>query len=152
MDFPGGVFNYLALRGKGSRCSQYVEAMSEKGDLLFKAETEAIIGSAMEVMNVLDHGLMEKPYENALAVEFGLRAIPYAQQPQFDVMYKGHQVGLYVPDIIVSGKVVVDTKTIDRIGDHELGQMLNYLRLTRLQVGLILNFKYAKLQWKRVIL
>jgi GxxExxY protein len=95
---------------------------------------------------------LEKPYENALAVEFRLRGIPFEQQPQFDVVYKGETVGLYVPDLIVRNRVVVDTKTIERIGDHEKGQMLNYLRLTGLRVGLILKFKRAKLTWERVVL
>ena len=106
----------------------------------------------MEVINTLGHGLLEKPYENALAVELRLRGIPFEQQPQFDVVYKGVNVGLYVPDLIVRNKVVVDTKTIDRIGDHEKGQMLNYLNLTGLRVGLILNFKRARLSWERVVL
>jgi GxxExxY protein len=57
-----------------------------------------------------------------------------------------------VPDLIAFGSVIVDTKTIDRIADHERGQMLNYLRITRCQVGLILNFKHAKLEWQRVVL
>ena len=116
------------------------------------SETEEIIGCAMEVLNVLGHGLLEKPYENALAVEFRLRGIKFDQQPTFDVIYKNEQVGLYVPDLIVRDAVVIDAKTIDRITDHELGQMLNYLRITGHRVGLILNFKRAKLEWKRVIL
>ena len=124
----------------------------EEGDYLLASETEEIIGCAMEVLNVLGHGLLEKPYENALAVEFRLRGIPFEQQPAFDVLYKNEQVGLYVPDLIVREAVVVDAKTIDRITDHELGQMLNYLRITGHRVGLILNFKRAKLEWKRVIL
>ncbi|MBK6628606.1 MAG: GxxExxY protein [Flavobacteriales bacterium] len=123
-----------------------------EGAYLFASETEEIIGCAMEVLNVLGHGLLEKPYENALAVEFRLRGISFEQQPAFDVIYKNEQVGLYVPDLIVRGGVVVDAKTIDRITDHELGQMLNYLRITGHRVGLILNFKRAKLEWKRVIL
>ena len=127
-------------------------AEMREGKLLFAPETESIIGAAMEVLNVLGHGLLEKPYENALAVEFGLRGIPFEQQPQFDVMYKEVIVGFYVPDLIVQGKIVVDTKTVDRIGEHEIGQMLNYLGLTGLRVGLILNFKRAKLEWKRVVL
>jgi len=124
----------------------------ETTKLIFAAETEEVIGAAMEVLNVLGHGLLEKPYENALAVEFRLRGIPFEQQPQFDVVYKGETVGLYVPDLILRNRVVVDTKTIERIGDHEKGQMLNYLRLTGLRVGLILNFKRAKLTWERVVL
>jgi GxxExxY protein len=119
---------------------------------LSKEETHQIIGCAMEVLNTLGHGLLEKPYENALCVEFGLRKIAYAQQPRFDVVYKEVKIGEYIPDLIVFNKIVVDTKTIERITDHEKGQILNYLKITGLRVGLILNFKYAKLQWERLAL
>jgi len=115
-------------------------------------QTRAIIGCAMEVLNILGHGLLEKAYENALCVELGLQNIPYRQQPRYDVLYKNKQVGEYIPDLIVEDGVVVETKTVDRITDHEMGQILNYLKITGLPVGLILNFKYAKLQWKRVVL
>jgi GxxExxY protein len=61
-------------------------------------------------------------------------------------------VSEYVPDLIAFGSVIVDTKVIDRITDHERGLMMNYLRITRLHVGVILNFKRAKLEWERVVL
>lgn len=114
--------------------------------------TQAIVGSAMEVLNTLGHGLVEKPYENAMAVEFRIRRIPYTQQPRYDVTYKGESVGEYIPDLIVAGEVVVDAKTIERITDHEVGQMINYLKISGLRVGLIINFKRAILEWKRVCL
>jgi GxxExxY protein len=97
-------------------------------------------------------GSLRKPYENALVVEFGLRKIPFRQQPSFDVLYKGHKIGLFVPDLIAFGSVVVDTKVIDQITDHERGLMLNYLQITNSRVGLILNFKRAKLEWERIVL
>ena len=121
-------------------------------ELLLKDEVFAIVGAAMEVLNELGHGFHEKPYENALVVEFGLRGIPFQQQPQFDINYKGHKAGLFVPDLIAFNAVVVDAKVIERITDLERGQMLNYLRITRLKVGLIVNFKRSKLEWERVIL
>ncbi|MBI2425708.1 MAG: GxxExxY protein [Candidatus Hydrogenedentes bacterium] len=111
-----------------------------------------IIGCAMEVLNVLGHGLLEKNYENALVVEFRLRGVPCEQQARYDVHYKGTLVGEYIPDLIVNGEVVVDTKTIDGISVHDVGKMINYLRIARLPVGLILNFRRAKLEWKRVVL
>ncbi len=114
--------------------------------------TFAIIGCAMEVLNELGSGLNEKPYENALVVEFGLRGLPCAQQRRFSVTYKGVNVGDYIPDLIVDDAVVVDTKVIDRITDIERGQMLNYLRITGLKIGLIINCRRPKLEWERVIL
>ena len=120
--------------------------------LLLKSEVFQIVGCAIEVLNTLGHGLIEKPYENALVVEFSLRNIPFRQQPSFDVLYKGQKVGLFIPDLIAFDAVVVDTKVIDRITDHERGLMLNYLRITRLRVGVILNFKHRKLEWERIAL
>jgi GxxExxY protein len=120
--------------------------------LLLKAEVFQIIGCAIEVLNTLGHGIVEKPYENALVVEFGLRQIPFKQQPAFDVVYKGQRVGVFVPDLVVFDSIVVDTKVIDRISDHERGLMLNYLRITHLRDGVILNFKHRKLEWERIVL
>ena len=73
--------------------------------------------------------------------------IPFRQQPSFGVLYKGHKVGLFIPDLIAFDAIIVDGKMIDRITDHERGLMLNYLRITRLRVGVILNFKHRKLEW-----
>jgi len=125
---------------------------ANRRELLLKEEAHRIVGCAMEVLNVLGHGLLEKPYENALVVEFGLQEIPFRQQPRFDVEYKSVKVGEYIPDLICFDKVVVDTKTVERITNHEIGQMMNYLKITNLRLGLLLNFKYAKLEWKRVVL
>ena len=121
-------------------------------ELLLKEEVHSIVGCAFEVLNTLGHGLLEKPYENALVVEFSLRNIPYVQQPQFDVMYKGIKVGNYIPDLIAYGQIVVDTKTIERITDTERGQILNYLKISGLKVGIILNFKHPRLEWGRLVL
>ncbi|PYJ68266.1 MAG: GxxExxY protein [Verrucomicrobia bacterium] len=120
--------------------------------LLFKDEVFQIVGCAIDVLNTLGHGLVEKPFENTLVVEFGLRKIPFRQQPSFNVLYKGHVVGLFVPDLIAFDSVVVDTKVIDRITDHERGLMLNYLQITGARIGVILNFKHAKLEWERIVL
>jgi GxxExxY protein len=119
--------------------------------LLLKEEVFQIVGCAIEVLNTLGHGIVEKPYENALVVEFGLRKIPFRQQPAFDVLYKAEHVGLFIPDLIAFDTIVIDTKVIDKITDHERGLMLNYLRITQLRVDLILNFKHRKLEWERIV-
>jgi GxxExxY protein len=125
---------------------------TNSGKLLAKEQVFQIVGCAIEILNALGHGLVEKPYENALVVEFGRRNVPFRRQPLFDVLYKGHKVGLFIPDLIAFDAIVVDTKVIDRITDHERGLMLNYLRITNLRVGVILNFKHAKLEWERIVL
>jgi GxxExxY protein len=120
--------------------------------MFLEDKTYAVIGAAIEVLNELGHGIHEKPYENALVVELGLREIACEQQTRFNVIYKTVKVGEYVPDLIAAGKIIVDTKVVDRITNHERGQMINYLRITRLPVGLIFNFRYSKLQWERIVL
>ena len=124
----------------------------EEGKLLHRELVYSIVGCALEVLNGLGHGLHEKPYENALVVEFGLKNIPCDQQRRFSVPYKGIQVGEFIPDLIAGSAVVVDAKVIDRITDMERGQMLNYLRIAKLRVGLIINFHKPKLEWERIVL
>ena len=123
-----------------------------KGKLILKAEVYQIAGCAMVVLNELVHGLHEKPYENALAVEFGFRRIPYTQQPRYGVTSKAVKVEKYVPDHIAFHQVVIDAKVIEAITDHEIGRMLNYLRISGLRVGVILNFRRATLEWQRIVL
>src|SRR5262252_4477645 len=125
---------------------------ANRHELLFPKDVYAVVGCALEVLNVRGHGLHEKIYENCLCVEFRLCDILYTQQERHQVLYKGELVGEYVPDLVVQQKLIVDTKTIDRITDHERGQMLNYLRITTLPVGIILNFKHARLEWERLVL
>ena len=119
---------------------------------LYKEETHKIIGCAMEVINTLGHGLLEKPYENALGVEFNLQDIPFQKQVRFPVVYKSIRVGEYIPDIIVFNKIIVEIKTIGQIGNTEKGQMINYLKISRLNVGLIVNFRHPRLEWERIAL
>jgi GxxExxY protein len=111
-----------------------------------------IIGCAMEVLNSIGHGLREKTYERALMVEFRHQGLEYETQRVFPVYYRNEQVDEYIPDLIVDGDVVVDTKTVDAVNNDHIGQMLNYLRITGLNVGLLINFKHARLPWRKVVL
>ena len=121
-------------------------------DLLHKDLVYQIVGCAFAVVREIGHGLHEKPYENALVVSFEDEGLAVAQQSVFPILFRDRKVGEFIPDLIVDDCVIVDTKVIDCITDHERGQMLNYLRITGLRVGLIINFKFAKLQWERVVL
>jgi GxxExxY protein len=120
--------------------------------LLLRDETHRIIGFAFEVLNELGHGLNEKLYENALTVLFKQNDIAFDQQRRFPVEFRGVLVGEFVPDLIAFGSVLIDVKVVDQITDHERGQMLNYLRITKCRIALVLNFKHATLGWERIIL
>ena len=121
-------------------------------ELILKDEVYAFISCAFEIINGIGHGLHEKPYENSLAVEFRHRGIPFVQQPKFPVLWRDVMVGEFIPDLIAYRQIIVDTKTIEHITPIERGQMLNYLRITGLPLGLIINFKKPKLEWERIIL
>ena len=124
----------------------------ENTKLLLKEETHQILGCAFDVLNEVGHGFHEKVYENALVVEFKLRGILHEQQRHFPIIYKGVLVAEFVPDLIAFGSVIVDTKVIEKITDHERGRMNNYLKITKLRVGLTLNFKNPRLEWDRLVL
>lgn len=126
--------------------------MNTSNEFELKEESHQIIGCAMEVLNTLGHGLLEKAYENALVVEFKLQNIAFLQQPRIDVRYKSVIIGEYIPDLICFNQIIVDTKTIEKITNHEIGQMINYLKITGLKIGLLINFKHSRLEWKRVVL
>ena len=125
---------------------------AQNTSFLLKEETSRIIGCAFDVLNEVGQGFHEKIYENSLVVAFSLSNIACAQQKRFPVLFRGHVVGEFVPDLLPFGLVIVDTKVIDRITDVERGKMINYLRITKLRVGLILNFKHPRLEWERIVL
>src|SRR5215470_8891472 len=87
----------------------------ENTRLLFKAETEKILGCAFEVLNEVGHGLHEKIYENALTVAFRLAGIPFDQQHRYPVLFRGVQVGEFIPDLLVFNSIIAEPKVIDRI-------------------------------------
>ena len=120
--------------------------------MILKDEAFQVIGCAMKVHNELGYGLHEKPYENALTVEFNHCGISFEQQKRFVITYRNTQVGEFIPDLIAYGKIIIDTKTINSITDRERGQMLNYLRISDLQLGLIINFKNPRIEWERIVL
>jgi GxxExxY protein len=119
--------------------------------MLHEEITQDIIGAAMAVLNELKPGLDEKLYENALVIELQARGHIVEQQREYPVHYRGHFIGKLVPDLIVDGKVIADPKVVTAFNETHVAQMLGYLNITGLQVALLLNFKEAKLQWKRVV-
>jgi GxxExxY protein len=119
--------------------------------MLHEKITEEIIGAAMAVLNELKPGLDEKLYENALVIELQARGRSVEQQREYPVHYRGHFIGKLIPDLIVDGTVIADPKVVTEFNDTHIAQMLGYLNITGLEVALLLNFKNAKLDWKRVV-
>ncbi len=109
-----------------------------------------IIGAAMTVLTALKPGLDEKLYENALVIELNEKGLRADQQRRYPVNYRGHLIGALVPDLVINETVIVDAKVVTAFHDEHLAQMLGYLAITGLELALLLNFRYSKLQIKRV--
>jgi GxxExxY protein len=120
-------------------------------ELVHKELSEAIIGAAMTVLNTLRPGLDEKLYERALVIELKKRGHRSNQQREFPVHYDGQLIGTLIPDLIVDDLVIVDPKVVTAFNDLHLSQMIGYLNITCLKLALLLNFKHARLEWKRVV-
>ncbi len=120
--------------------------------LLYAELTHKIIGAAMEVHTILGPGFLEAVYEEALAHEFELRAIPFERQKTFSVPYKTVSAGVYRPDFVVDDKVIVDIKALKHLTEIEEAQIINYLKVTGLRVGLVINFGAPRLEYKRRVL
>ena len=105
--------------------------------------TEQIIGCAIEVHRHLGPGLLESVYESALCIELRSVGLPFTRQGGVPVFYKGELIAEHRPDLIVRDEVIVEIKSVERFNPVFLAQMLTYLRITGLHVGLVLNFNRA---------
>ena len=125
------------------------ERQSEEG-LIYKAEVYQIVGAAMEVANQLGCGFLETVYQEALAIEFVDRQVPCEPQKQIMIAYKDRILTrTYTADFVCYGKIIVELKAIKAITSIEEAQLLNYLKATRLPLGLLFNFGSPRLEWKR---
>ena len=126
-----------------------VEPSSEVDDL-----ARSVIGAAIEVHRLLGAGFLESVYEKALAVEMRLRGITFERQWPFQLRYKNESVGDVRVDFLVGQKLIVELKAVDDLAPLHHAQVLNYLRATRMELGLLINFNVALLKQgiRRVVL
>ena len=121
-------------------------------ELILKEEVYAAVEAAMEVSSELGCGFLEAVYQEALAIEFSLRKIPFTSQPRINLQYKNHSLEKeYIPDFLCFNQVIIEIKSVKALSPIEDAQLLNYLKATRKPVGLLLNFGKPKLEWKRFV-
>ena len=127
---------------------------SSQKDMLYKDEVYAIIGAAFEVYNTLGPGFLEAVYQEALAVEFRLRQIPFQEQAPVVIEYKGEPLKThYYADFLCYSEIIGEIKAQECIVSSNEAQLLNYLHGTKLPVGVLINFgNNTKLEWKRFVL
>ena len=127
-----------------------VNVLSQLG-YAYSDVTGAVIGCAFEVHSILGTGFQEVVYQRALAVEMESRGLSFAREWEMPIFYKERQVGTRRVDFLVDEKVVVELKAIGELEKVHLAQAINYLEAFRLEVGLLLNFGAAKLEFRRVV-
>jgi GxxExxY protein len=115
------------------------------GDYMTDELTEQIIAAAIEVHRLLGPGLLEAIYEQALCIELDLRGVPFECQVDVDVRYKGHVIKGQRLDLLVANEVVVELKSLSKVPDVAIAQVLSYLRATGLKRGLLINFGKSRL-------
>ena len=125
--------------------------MTRMGKIIHEQLSGAIIGIAMEVLNELKPGLDEGLYERAMVIELRRRGHDVAVQQSFPVFYRAELIGTLIPDLIVDNAVIVDPKVVTAFTETHVAQMIGYLNITGLGLALLLNFKNARLDWKRVV-
>ncbi len=113
---------------------------ADRDEVKNKALTEKIIGVFYEVYNGLGYGFLEKVYENAMMIEFEREGIPATSQAPISVFYDSKVVGEYFADLLVDDRVIVEIKAARVLAPEHEAQLLNYLKATDKEVGLLLNF------------
>jgi len=113
-----------------------------------------VIGAAMEVHRILGPGLLESVYQEALCIELEDRSIPYEQQKIVGIEYKGRAIGDMRADVIVDKRIIIELKAVERILPVHQAQLLTYLKITKIRLGLLINFNTSILKngIKRVVL
>ena len=115
-------------------------------------KTYKIIGCAMEVHTELGSGFLEAVYQEALEREFAAQGIPFTAQPVVQISYKGNVLSkVYQPDFICFQKIIVEIKALSKLSGLEESQLINYLKATGFEVGLLLNFGSRSLEHKRFV-
>ena len=121
--------------------------------LLFKNESYAIIGAAMEVHRTLGKGFLESVYQESLGLEFNKRQIPFSREHILELFYKGDKLNKYfVADFICFEKIVLELKSVSGLTNENEAQVFNYLKATQMNLALLINFGGKSLEYKRIVL
>ena len=124
--------------------------MQDKDQPLYQELTETILGCCFEVMNELGVVFLESVYKNALLIALREKGLKVDVEKRFEVIFRERKIGLYIGDLVVEEKVIIELKCCESLlGEHQ-AQLINYLKVSNILVGLLINFRKRKLEYKRV--
>lgn len=124
--------------------------MESKEKWLYCEVSEVIIGSCFEVMKELGAGFLENVYKNALLIAIQQKGLNVVAEQSFEVVFRGKNIGKYIADLIVENSIVVELKCCKSLLSDHQAQVINYLKVSGLPVGLLINFGNQKLEYKRL--
>jgi GxxExxY protein len=119
--------------------------------MLYKELSDKILGMAFSVHNILGPGLLESAYEGAFVVELENAGIKFERQRVYPLHYKGRLVSAYIADLVVDNTIIVELKSVKELHKTMEAQIINYLRLAKLEVGYLMNFNGVRVEWKRFV-
>lgn len=122
-------------------------------DIILKGESYKIVGACMEVYNEMGSGFLEAVYQECLEYEFADRSVPFVPQKHLQLKFKSRTLkSIYIPDFVCYDQVIVEIKGTSDLTDKFRAQMINYLKATRLRLGLLVNFgRHGGLQYERIV-
>jgi GxxExxY protein len=118
---------------------------------IFKKLSFILVRLGFSVHNLLGPGLLESAYEGAFCVELSQAGLTHERQKVYPLYYKGEYIGAYIADLVVDDKIIVELKSVSRLTPVMDAQIINYLHLSKLQVGYLMNFNAPRLEWKRFV-
>src|SRR4030042_5715199 len=125
--------------------------MTKRNDLIYKDECYRIIGIIFEVFNNVGYGYKESFYQKAIVNAFSENKIEHKQQIKAKVKYKGKEIGYYVFDFLVFGKVVIELKQKNYFSKKDIDQLYSYLKAANLKLGLLVYFTKEGIRYKRIV-
>ena len=127
-----------------------IRTMIEEGELPYSELTSDILGCCFEVMKELGPGFLERVYKNALLIAMRQKGLQVDVEHPYEVVFRGKVIGRYNADLVVSQTVIVELKCCDSLIREHQAQLFNYLKVSRLPIGSLVNFRRRKLEWKRL--
>ena len=116
--------------------------------MVYESLSRKVLGAVFNVHNLLGPGLLEAAYEGALVVELEHMGLSVGRQVVYPLHYRGQYVGAYIADLVVEGKIILELKSVFKLNPNMEAQVINYLKLSKVPVGYIINFRNARVRWR----
>jgi GxxExxY protein len=120
-------------------------------NIIHQQLSDRVIGLALTVHHILGPGLLESAYEEGMCWELGHAHIPFERQKVYPLQYKGDYISAYIADLVVGNAVILELKSVQAFNTSMEAQLINYLKLSKIPVGYLVNFHGVKLEWKRFV-